>query len=459
MALPPPPSSTSTRPSRRRVPASSPSPSTSTSTSSAVPVVSGELDLHSIGHDNSAASASPAPEDPFLMLASRSASSRHFRKYLSPSSTSTGERDPDPGAAIGQASSGLSDIKQSPRSRSSSNSSTSSTSSTSTSSTSTSTSTSTSSSTLPATPATAAIAPDLGSLIDQICAHSLGCNVSEVASTITSDDRTTVLALPIFELMRDGCPFLKYGAHGYPHFRMFHLSSDHQSLVWYSKGKKLNKTTIDVHLISRVVVGQQTKTFARHKAPELIHASFSVWYKKTPTSSSSSTLDIVAKDANDFRIWVVGLSELLRVTQSHATAEQYAALGSLKYPIPCVRGRRSTLRLLELANVEYDAKLDEPEVGSGCTVDKRHSTRISRASISMRSKLSSLRSRIEADTKLHDRVEYSIMKSCLDRLKESGDVIAEMYEAGAFKHCDSELWRASVNIEALEHMVKVLKNA
>lgn len=84
------------------------------------------------------------------------------------------------------------------------------------------------------------------------------------------------------------------------------ISHDNQRMMWFSRTKRLKNTTIFLSDIIELRPGQNTKTFARHPAPELAKSSFSIIYK-----NGKRTLDLIAKDPNEYRIWTTGLRAML----------------------------------------------------------------------------------------------------------------------------------------------------
>jgi hypothetical protein len=128
------------------------------------------------------------------------------------------------------------------------------------------------------------------------------------------------MKVDVLSFMKKGTPFLKYGQHGYPHFRQFQLSSDNTRLQWFSQSKSLKNTTISICDMDEIRIGQTTPTFAKHRAPELSKSSFSVLY------NHGKTLDVIAKDPNEFKLWTEGLRQLIEISKH----ERPDALENLK---------------------------------------------------------------------------------------------------------------------------------
>ncbi len=83
--------------------------------------------------------------------------------------------------------------------------------------------------------------------------------------------------------------------------------------------------------------------------------SFSVFYRD---KDSSKSLDLVATDPNDWRIWTQGLVELSE--QSQRMPDQYFSLMQrMSVPIFLKRGRRTSRQLLDAARIPFDPALDK----------------------------------------------------------------------------------------------------
>ena len=152
------------------------------------------------------------------------------------------------------------------------------------------------------------------------------------------------LKFDVLAYMRRGSSFLKYGRHGFPHFRFVFLDEDSSRLYWFSSGKKISKCrgivpvifcprhsdsltslscVVDLTASAQLILGQQTRTFVRNKTPDLERLSFSIQWGSEP----DQTLDLVATDQNDFNIWTVGLRTLLEKVRTHNANEMHMMEG------------------------------------------------------------------------------------------------------------------------------------
>eukprot|EP00760_Papus_ankaliazontas_P007466 PhM_4_TR13352/c0_g1_i3/m.92060 len=121
-----------------------------------------------------------------------------------------------------------------------------------------------------------------------------------------------------------GCSMVKHGRHGDPHARWFWVQRS-ESRIYYRdpatvrrQSQSASKTTdgkdakfIELNKVTKVVLGQYSKVFARHPAPprtSTFYLSFSVHY-----GSSGRTLDVTASNLVDFEAWIIGLSNLCNV--------------------------------------------------------------------------------------------------------------------------------------------------
>jgi len=110
--------------------------------------------------------------------------------------------------------------------------------------------------------------------------------------------------------MKRGTAMLKYGRQGFPHFRRFQLSDDLTRLVWYSRKKNVEETSIAIADIKDVLDGQQTEVFKQCTQVSLEKASFSIVY-----GSKTKTLDLVAKSYEEAKLWTKGLRGLMKANQ------------------------------------------------------------------------------------------------------------------------------------------------
>jgi len=295
-------------------------------------------------------------------------------------------------------------------------------------------------------------------------------DISKILKT-TNDVIMRVDCLPY---LKKGTPFLKYGRFGYPHFRQIQLSKDNTKILWYSRGKSTKETQISLDSVTEIKFGQQTTNFHRHRAPELEKSSFSLIYE-----NGHKTLDLIAKDPNEYRIWVEGLKSLLRLSKDGDLAS-VVSLKELIVQLPVRRGRRSSL--------------DFKEHGTGKTADDLLPEAAASSSSSSKkptfgddqhSPQKSWSLRVLGDKTLHKEVaqqyqevkrkflkrkeelrnvkmlthpQYNAMSMLLKKVEESVQKVSEWYTNGDYEECDDELWRASVDLESLKNMMLAIQN-
>jgi len=273
--------------------------------------------------------------------------------------------------------------------------------------------------------------------------------------------------------LKKGTPFLKYGRFGYPHFRQIQLSEDISKILWFSRGKSPKETQISLDSVTELKLGQHSANFHRHRAPELEKSSFSIIYE-----NGHKTLDLIAKDPNEYRMWIEGLKGLLRLCKD-GDLTSLLSLKELIVQLPVRRGRRSSV--------------DIKEHGTGKTADDllpeaaaAHSSSSKKPpSDDPHSPQKNWNLRLLGDKTLHKEVahqyqevkrkflkrkeelrnikmlthpQYNSMSLLLKKVEESIKKVAEWYTNGDYGECDDELWRASVDLESLKNMMLAIQN-
>jgi hypothetical protein len=186
-----------------------------------------------------------------------------------------------------------------------------------------------------------------------------GSAATAASSTGTKAGGTSSLTVDVLDVMHKGTPFLKYGKSGFPHFRQFQLSADNSRIEWFSGNKKTSETQIPLAVIDEIRLGQNTANFSRHPAPDLAKSSFSVLY-----NMGRSTLDVIAKDPNDFLIWTRGLRELVRIS-SEGRPGELEELKTLPLNLGIQTARRSSVDIRDVntgasAASQAPVEADEP---------------------------------------------------------------------------------------------------
>ena len=256
--------------------------------------------------------------------------------------------------------------------------------------------------------------------------------------------------LDVLEFMHRGTAFLKYGKHGYPHFRFFQLSDDNQRLVWFSKSKKMKATQIELSNVTNIVMGQTTANFKRHRAPELVKSSFSIIY-----DNGKKTLDLISKDPNEYKIWVDGLKSLVEKCR-HQDFLSLADLKEHKLHIPIRRGRRSSFSILQAAGIPTDPELDDPTRSAAAQKDPKgiNVKDLKLKANDVRQRYNKLK--VKSIDKISSSYHANNMQNILGDVEKSLERISTWFNGGQYALCDDEVWRASVDLESVENMMAAL---
>lgn len=105
------------------------------------------------------------------------------------------------------------------------------------------------------------------------------------------------------QLMQSGSNMLKHTRNALPHIRLFQLTSDLTRLLWFTDNPDSSKSSVDFREVTRIVTGQTSETFRKHRIPMLEHLSFTIYYKE-------KDLNITCKDEKEFDLWVLGCKAL-----------------------------------------------------------------------------------------------------------------------------------------------------
>jgi len=264
--------------------------------------------------------------------------------------------------------------------------------------------------------------------------------------TETSDSKITAERIDALEIMHVGTQFLKYGNFGFPHFRHFHLTTDNSALQWYSKKKHPSKTCVLFKNIKDIIIGQNMPKFRRHRAPELARSSFSIIY------GDGKTLDLIAIQPREFKIWITGLKELLKLTKSMGAD----SLGSVNHLYMTVK---TTAKLPEN---DLREKLGSPMSAHGDAFpemrkdaghgDKRLFKEVDAELEKLKKRVSSLETKLDLD-KYRKSKQYRTMQAIARKVKDQIRPLKDLMLDGEFKECDDKIWRAGVALESLEHMM------
>ena len=125
--------------------------------------------------------------------------------------------------------------------------------------------------------------------------------------------------------MHRGSNLLKHTRFGFPHLRQFQLSTDCQRLLWYS-GKKRTTACVRVRDIHSIRVNSDSEKLKKYKIAVLTHLSFGVAY-----GNPEQTLDLTAKDEDEFDYWVCGLKALVLAARGELASKVDLLNHSLRF--------------------------------------------------------------------------------------------------------------------------------
>jgi len=268
---------------------------------------------------------------------------------------------------------------------------------------------------------------------------------SSGSGTEKSKSNEQELTLDVLKLMKTGTPFLKYGKHGYPHFRVFQLSADNTFISWFSSQKKLKNSRVDIAGIQQLLIGQHTPTFHKHHAPALVSRSFSLVYNK-----GKSTLDVISKDVNEYRVWLAGIQELIKLQSD------VAGLRDLKHihkKIAVVRGRRTTLDYVDaLTGQKVEDTPYTPAVTQGGRGSKLMYKKVAKDFKKLKKKAEKVFKHLN-NKKFCMSTQWQSMTAMKDKIETSISTVSDWFGCGEYGMCDHEIWRAGVDLESLQGMM------
>ena len=250
----------------------------------------------------------------------------------------------------------------------------------------------------------------------------------------------------LFEVLPElkrGTALLKYGRHGYPHFRQFNLSEDNNTLRWFSAKKKLNESEIKIKDIHNVITGQHTKEFERIKWTTLTPASFSIIYGEDKRS-----LNLVGKSVDEMKMWV----EALRYLRNEAKkGNDLSTIISVKVPVD-FRDR----------NRPQSSKYSGGFLRSHEAKDTQVNSELKNKLISDLDTLGDLYLDIEKEANnkiVQASPEYASISQILSEIEERiGELDKEVRNAKNTEIAKYDLWRTKIDLESLREKIRVLYN-
>lgn len=270
--------------------------------------------------------------------------------------------------------------------------------------------------------------------------------------SITANARFQVLYVDLLPIMKKGCPFLKYGQRGYPHFRQFQLSQDHTKIIWFTRTKKIKDSQVSLLDINEIVHGQTTSTFNRYRVPELKETSLSIIYG----GHQRKTLDIIAKDPNDYQVWCVGLKRLHQMVNEGQHSLQ--KLTQLTLNIKVEKGRRTTSELVDVNTGKTADDIGYPRQRLASSSNKQMHKGVSNKIKDLKKKLKKKRKQLRNE-QYYQSEHYESMTYIIKKIEDSLSTINQRFPLGEYVECDNEVWRANVDVEALTNMMEAIRNS
>jgi len=265
-------------------------------------------------------------------------------------------------------------------------------------------------------------------------------------------NNNVILRVDVLKFMRKGCPLLKFGSYGYPHFRHFQISTDNKKLMWYSSGKKVSDSQIDLSDVEEIGLGQHTDKFGTSKEVlQLEKSSFSLFY-----GGRKKTLDVIAKDPNEFVVWTRGLMELVARAQRN---ENLAHLSELVVELTLHPNKRTNSDIIDAdsgkALVDLLGDNTPPNQQLENTYDKGRYQVVGENIAYLKKRIQKYADKLKLST-YYMSPQCNTMKELLKKLQTSTEKISDAFHAGQFALCDDELWRANVDLESLKNIMKAI---
>jgi len=278
----------------------------------------------------------------------------------------------------------------------------------------------------------------------------------EPAAKEAGDKKGPGFRIDVLKFLKKGCPLLKFGKYGYPHFRQFQLSNDNRKVMWFSSAKKMSDSQIDLGDIEELVMGQSTEIFARHEAEKLAATSFSVIY-----SDRKKTLDVIAKDPNEFLLWTRGLNELVARLKS---GQNLGTLEELILTLPLRTGTRVNPDIIDADTGRPIAEIAAAKAAGASgkedmtsSYDKGSYKQVAQSFTDLKARYAKYQQKIKSQA-YYLSPQYANMAAILEKVKASVDKVTDWFQLGQFGLCDDEIWRAGVEIESLKNMMKAIDN-
>lgn len=225
----------------------------------------------------------------------------------------------------------------------------------------------------------------------------------------------------------------------------------------------MSDTRVDISSMTNIQLGQTTATFQKHKAPELIKSSFSIMY-----DMNRKSLDLIAKDSNDYKIWTNGLKQLIILNRKSTDLSDLTTL-YIDVPINKSSSRNSTSE--PSYNNNHRSVTPQTRTARTMTQDdtfasKYHTNQssndnnnTSKSDSSINKKLVDMKKRLDKRRiELKDRIystspAYESMQTLVKRINESLNKANEYVTEDDQQSADDEIWRCTIDLQSLSAMM------
>jgi len=253
--------------------------------------------------------------------------------------------------------------------------------------------------------------------------------------------------------MKKGSAMLKYGRFGYPHFRHFELSRDGQFIQWYSSGKKMDKSRIDLRSVSKLQRGQLTATFKKHLQPRLASCSFSLLYtEKADKGGKQKSLDVITKNKNAYVLWTKGLELIIAYNQR---IHQRVYAPSWGPTIERDEDEDAPTAFPTSIMVKV-AKRDERHIEQRLSLQPEPPRKMVEKELKDATERFEKLMVICSDAKYVSLSEMEPVKKRIVELEEDVENIKLSFEKKKLNIASHEIWRTAVELKALENKIQAI---
>eukprot|EP00475_Leptophrys_vorax_P014531 TRINITY_DN2084_c0_g1_i1.p1 TRINITY_DN2084_c0_g1~~TRINITY_DN2084_c0_g1_i1.p1 ORF type:complete len:453 (+),score=153.13 TRINITY_DN2084_c0_g1_i1:86-1444(+) len=227
----------------------------------------------------------------------------------------------------------------------------------------------------------------------------------------------------LIKALQDGTVLLKFGAKGQPHFRFFVVDSKRERLIWMSGTKTFESTQLAVKDIEDIKFGLGDKALRVKGAKSYQNLGFTIVYNE-----GQSSLELMAKDAEELQIWVNGLIVLRNAAMNKEEApKSFFMTISPNEQHPILFGKSVS---------GGEAKATQSEINK---LERRFNKLAAETEVVVVPFADVVTSRVSAGMK---------------QLKESLDIASPSLSSSSVDSLNYQMWLLAVQVEALEHILR-----